>query len=47
MAKGFDFSDQDIQPCVSCIQGKQNRRRFPENKGKRATGKLELIHRYM
>jgi hypothetical protein len=44
MAKGLDFSDHNIQPCMSCIQEKQNRRRFPKNKSKRATGKLVLIH---
>jgi hypothetical protein len=32
MAKGLDFSDHNIQPCMSCIQEKQNRRRFPKNK---------------
>jgi transposase InsO family protein len=44
MGKGLDFSNQDIQPCVSYIQWKQNRRCFPKNKSKTATGKLEPIH---
>lgn len=44
LATGINFKAQkDIEPCISCLKGKQTRIPFPKF-GTRATSMLELIH---
>lgn len=42
-AIGFNFTNMDSKPCVTCIEGKQHRLPFTKL-GKRASKPLELVH---
>lgn len=44
MADGINFNDENIEPCIPCIQGKQHRLPFNKTGGTRATQKLGLVH---
>lgn len=44
MATGVVFDDGVVEPCVSCLKGKQLRKPFSTNGARRATNKLGLIH---
>lgn len=44
MVSGISYDDSRFEPCVACIQGKQNRLPFPKKSYNRATELLELVH---
>lgn len=44
MVSGISYNDSTFEPCVACIQGKQNRLPFPKKSYNRATEPLELVH---